>query len=305
MMYALLCPGQGAQHRGMLDLVHDHPSAQRVLRDASSSLGVDVTEWLENGESIFRNDIAQPLICSAQLATWSALRDNLPAPACIAGYSVGELASYACADALDAHQLAQLASERARLMQQALGHADGGLVAVRGLRRSDLDRLCADRPVWPAIIRGEINAVLGGETSALHAAATDAKALGAEIRYLKVGVPAHTPLLGTAVPRFAEVLEKSAMGSPGAAVIAGVDGGPVSDRARGIMTLAQQIAHTIDWGRCMDTLHERGCRVFLELCPGSTLSALVRERFGDVEARAIDDFRSLQGAVHWVQSRLR
>ena len=73
---------------------------------------------------------------------------------------------------------------------------------------------------------------------------------------------------------------------------------------RAIATLSNQVAHTIEWARCMDALHERGCRVFLELGPGAALSRMLRERFADVDARSLDDFRSLAGCVRWLESRL-
>ena len=188
-------------------------------------------------------------------------------------------------------------------MQQALGDVNGGLIAIRGLALSEIDRLCAGRKLWPAIVRSEVSVVIGGSADALDAIASKATALGGEIRCLNVGVPAHTPLLEVAAERFRELLQNSTLRAPVPPVLAGVDGDLVSDRTRAISTLSRQIAHTIDWAGCMDTLHERGCRVFLELCPGSGLSAMLRERFNDIEARAIDDFRSLDGAVAWLRSR--
>ena len=303
MTYAVLCPGQGAQHRDMLDPVIGHPAAQRTLAEASAALGTDIRSWLDTGGAMFGNEVAQPLICIAQLATWNALRDKLRPPAYIAGYSVGELASYGCADALDAATLAVLARDRAAFMQRALGGVDGGLIAIRGLALRAIDQLCAGRQVWTAIVRSDVSVVVGGRAAALDAIGSEATALGGEIRCLKVGVPAHTPLLDIAVEMFRQRLDNSDLRAPVPPVLAGVDGDLVNDRARGVITLSRQIAHTIDWARCMDTLHERGCRVFLELCPGSGLSAMFRERFNDVEARAIDDFRSLDGVVAWLRNR--
>jgi [acyl-carrier-protein] S-malonyltransferase len=304
MKYAVLCPGQGAQHRAMLDRLRDHGAARAVLAETSAVMGVDAAHWLDDDEAMFRNDVAQPLICMAQLATWHALRDSLPRPAYAAGYSVGELASYACAGALDAGELVRLVSARANLMQQALHGVNGGLIAIRGLARDEIDRLCAGRDLWPAIVLGDMSVILGGIASAIDAVALDATAKGGDVRCLKVGVPAHTPLLSAAVPLFERVLADSALRAPDPQVIAGIDGDLVDARARAISTLAQQLARTIQWSRGMDTLHERGCRLFLELGPGSALSSMMRERFGDVEARSIDDFRSLDGAIRWMQARL-
>ena len=79
------------------------------------------------------NVVAQPLVCALQLATWAGLRGkNLPEPRAIAGYSVGELAAYGCAGALEPGEVIQLAERRAREMDAATP-GEGGLMAVRGL----------------------------------------------------------------------------------------------------------------------------------------------------------------------------
>jgi [acyl-carrier-protein] S-malonyltransferase len=302
MTYAVLCPGQGAQHAGMLDLLEADEEARHTLEAACAALNADPRAWLVD-DTIFTNRIAQPLICIAQLASWRALRDHVRAPLCFAGYSVGELAAYACADALATNELAMLAVRRAQLMQDALGSSEGGLLAIRGLRRAATDQLCNDYTAWTSIVLGEAGVVLGGTRSALDQLAVAATRLGGEIRCLKVGIPAHTPLLQGAVAPFRAALE-SALRAPAIPVVAGIDGALVLDRQRAVTTLANQIACTIDWARCMDTLHERGCRVFLELGPGSALARMMRERFADVDARSLDDFRSLAGCARWLESRL-
>ena len=87
-------------------------------------------------------------------------------------------------------------------------------------------------------------------------------------------------------------------------VIAGVDATLVATRARAIATLSAQISHTVEWAQCLETLHERGCRVFIELAPGRALSRMLRERFDDVEARSVDEFRELAGVARWATRRL-
>lgn len=92
MSFAVLCPGQGAQHPAMLDLALQEPASTQVLDAAAAALGEDLRQWVARPQALFDNATAQPLICIAQLATWAALRERLPRPALHAGYSVGELA---------------------------------------------------------------------------------------------------------------------------------------------------------------------------------------------------------------------
>jgi [acyl-carrier-protein] S-malonyltransferase len=300
MSLAILCSGQGGQHAAALDLVAGSPAAQAVLTEGETALGESVRDWLAQPGALFENRVAQPLICLVQLATWSALRELVPAPAAFAGYSVGELASYGCADALSACELASLAARRGTLMDAA---GTGGLVAISGLRRGDTIALGQRHRASIAIANGDDAFVVGGSDADLRALVAEATALGAGVTRIAVGVPAHTPLLASAVAPFAEALGHSSLAAPSAPVLAGIDATWVLDRSTAIAKLSAQISATIEWARCLDALWERGCRVFLELGPGAALANMVRRRFGDVDARAVEEFRSLSAVASWVERR--
>ena len=301
MTLAILCPGQGAQHATMLDGINGHPAAEAVLRAGAQALGVDAREWLADPERLHANAIAQPLICLAELATWAALRDELPEPKAFAGYSVGELAAYGCAGALDAAELARLARTRASLMDAA-STRPGGLVALRGVPRGEVEAWCAGGAAWIAIVNGHDAFVVGGATAGLDAIEERATARRARVTRLKVGVASHTPLLAPAVEPLRAALEQSGLRAPAVPVVAGIDASWVTSRAAAVATLAAQVAAPIEWARCLEALYERGCRRFLELGPGAALSAMVRELLPtDVEARSVSEFRSLAGVASWVR----
>jgi [acyl-carrier-protein] S-malonyltransferase len=301
---AVLCPGQGSQHPGKLDVVESSTRAHRVLEDAARALGADVRMWLREPDDIEHNVIAQPLICVAQQAAWQALCDSLPAPRLFAGYSVGELAAYGCAGAIDTVELCRLARARALAMDAALHGAAGGMLLVDGLAHADAERLCAGRRAAVAIVIDAARTLVGGVAPDLDGVAAAARASGARVGSLRVHTPSHTPLLAGAVTSFRGSLEASPLSAPRVPVIAGIDASLVTTRDGAIVALSRQLAQTVDWAGCLDAAYERGCRVFLELGPGRALSRMVRERFPDVHARALEDFRSLDGAVGWTTARL-
>jgi len=260
-----------------------------------------VRSWLAQQERLDTNAIAQPLLCLTELATWTALREMVAMPLAFAGYSVGELASYACAGALDAAELARLAQARAALMDAA-SVEPSGLVALRALRRAEVDALCARLGAWIAIANGDDAFVVGGATSVLDALIQQATARGAQITCLTVGVASHTPLLEGAVMPFRSALEQSAMRAPAVPVVAGIDASWITSRMKAIATLSAQLAATIEWARCVETLYERGARVFLELGPGMALARMAREQLpSDTVARSVSEFRSLDGAAAWLR----
>src|SRR5438067_1285482 len=110
MASAVRATRRGAPFPRFLTLHFRHCGApSRAIDDAAQSLGEDPLEWLRQGDAIFRNAIAQPLICISQLAHWALLRSHLPPPAALAGYSVGELACYGVSGALGTAEVVRLA----------------------------------------------------------------------------------------------------------------------------------------------------------------------------------------------------
>jgi len=302
--FAVVCPGQGAQHAGMLALTARHPEGARVIAEAARVLGADPQRWLDDEEACFRNAVAQPLVCLAQYACWATLRAGLPVPAAFAGYSVGELSCYALAGAVDGAGLLTLARERAKCMDAAGATRPGGLVAVRGLLRPDLAQWCARAQVYIAIAVAEDSFVVGGTREGLAGFARSLAATRGTVTPLPVHVAAHTPLLAAAVAPFRAAVEAAQFAAPAQPVLAGVDAHWVVAAADAAAALGAQIATTVEWMACVDALYERGCRVFLELPPGRALARTIVDRHADVEARSVEDFRDPAAVGAWVRSRL-
>jgi [acyl-carrier-protein] S-malonyltransferase len=213
MTLGILCPGQGAQHPDMLSMLGGEPAAEAVLAAAQAVLGRDLQQLVsQGGDEIHRNVVAQPLLCASQLATWSALRDRLPTPRVFAGYSVGELAAYACTGALNAREVVDLARRRAEAMDRACPEPTG-LLAVRGITRERLTPLCRRHRVEIAIVNDVDRLVVGGRSADLIGFQQEVSGLGAGITPMMVSIASHTSLLNDAVPEFAALLGGSGLQS--------------------------------------------------------------------------------------------
>lgn len=302
MSLALLCPGQGAQHAAMFERARPYPAAREVMAAATALLGRDVVEAAGN-EDRFDNAQAQPLLCAATLAQWQALREALPVPLLVAGYSIGELAAHAIAGSIDTAGCLHLAAQRARLMDAA-SPPDSGLQAVLGLTRDPLQVLCAAHGADIAIANGSDHFIVGGRWPALHALADAARVQHAEIRPLPVHVPAHTPLLAEASSAFADKLTKAGLTAPQLPLLAGIDARLVRDAVVAQHSLAAQLSQTIEWAQVMRQAFERGARVFLQLGPGTALARMVASAYPCCEVRAVEEFQHLDGAAAWVQHAL-
>jgi [acyl-carrier-protein] S-malonyltransferase len=303
MTIAILCSGQGAQHKDMFALTAEAPEAAPVFAAAARVLGMDARDFVrEKDEAALHANAAGQILCVTQaLAGFATLRIAPGTRLTIAGYSIGELAAWGCAGLFSPEAAIELAGARAALMDAASGPEDG-LAFVRGLDRDCVDGLCARHAAAVAIVNPGAVFVLGGAREDLRALCAEAMSLGAaNAAPLKVNVAAHTPRLASAAARFRAVLAARSLGSrvAGARLLSGVDAGLVLDVEKGLDRLAAQIAQTIDWAGCLDACVEAGADSFLELGPGRALAAMAGALPG-VRARSLEDFRSIAGARTWI-----
>jgi [acyl-carrier-protein] S-malonyltransferase len=304
-LVAILCSGQGFQHPTMFDLVANSSEAEPIFAAAAGVIGQDPRRFVQEtaSEDLFSDLSGQILCCTQALAAWAALGTVRPARAVIAGYSVGELAAWACAGALDVPGTLRLARRRAALMDAA-APSDGGLAAIVGLRRPTLEPILERHSVSIAIVDDVDSFVVGGSRSDLEAACHEATSRGARHTVsLKVALPSHTPLLGKATERFRATLREASPRLPraGYRLLSGIDGDTVQDMEAGVDKLARQISTTIDWAACLESCRSAGADAALELGPGTALSRMASALFPDGHARAVDEFRTLAGLRTWLE----
>jgi len=176
--------------------------------------------------------------------------------------------------------------------------APSGLAAVLGLDAGELAALCQRAGAAVAIRNGPRHFVVGGPTPALDAlieAALDAGATRA--CPLPVAVPAHTRWLESAVPRFADILERRVRGRLRVPMLSGIDASRVRSIDEAVCALSRQLAAPLDWAACMEAIAEMQPDAVLELGPGNALARMLCE--SDVKARSLDDFRDPSAAVAW------
>jgi [acyl-carrier-protein] S-malonyltransferase len=292
----ILCPGQGAQHAGMFDLVRSDPDAARFIEQARPEL---------DPGTMFENRLAQPLIVAASLATWEALRKHVPAPALAAGYSIGELSAYAVAGAIAPLDAVALAARRAALMDQAAQAHPGHAMAAIGGLPLDLCRELARREGYEiAIVTGEDTCVAGGLLERWEDLERAAQSAGARIQKLPVAVASHTSLMADAVAPFAQQLDAAGFGMQHCPVLSGIAATRVSDHAQATDTLSRQLAQTIQWSACMDAAVEAGITVALELGPGTALSRMLQARYPAIACRSASEFRTIAGIAAWLERHM-
>ena len=287
----LLCPGQGGQHLGMYDMARQHPRGAALL----DRLGMGTPQ----AATLFTNQAAQPAIVAATLSMWEALRGEVPAPALVAGYSIGELAAHAVAGTLEPMEAVRLAALRARLMDGA-ATADQCMAALGGLALDVLRELARLHGFEVAIVNGDDACVAGGRQAQLAALEAAVAAAGGRCQALPVAVASHTHWMRPAVAPFAAALAVSGLRAPSCPVLSGIGAARVVAPGQAVDTLARQLAEPVLWSECMDAAAEAGMTVALELGPGAALARMLQARHPHIACRSVADFRSVGGVVDWV-----
>jgi [acyl-carrier-protein] S-malonyltransferase len=297
MGFAIVFSGQGMQHAGMLPWLAE----DALVQHTRGALQVD--DWraaLDDPIWASRNTNAQTLLTGLNLAAWAQLSPSLQAPAAVAGYSVGELASFAAAGVFDARTALALAGTRAQAMDRCADAAPGGLLAVSGVAPAQIEHLRAESGCAIAIDNDSHAVVLGGTLEALQAAERTAQAAGASAIRLQVNVASHTPWMQAAADEFLLALSALPLRAPGVPLFSNT-GDRISSGRQAASALAMQMAQTVRWSACMDHIHMRRVGCVLEIGPGAALARMWNQRFPDVPARSVDEFRSRSAIVNWVK----
>jgi [acyl-carrier-protein] S-malonyltransferase len=291
----------------MLDGLLDAPECANVRVMASAALGQDVMQWWRalDDKEIFLNSNAQFAIACYQIATWQRITSLLPQVCLVAGYSLGELLAYHIAGALDAAETYRLVLERARLMDEAMKGSSGGCMALWRGRVSPAtlakrDQLIAEYGLTVAIKRRPGEEVLAGTAAAVARFIVEMQPLNPNLIGLPVTIPSHSHYLAAAADAFRKVLTTSSIAAPRIPVLGGVDAAPVRTREQAINALSRQMATTVNWDGCMDTLAESGIDRVIELGPGNDLAKLLEAKHLHIAARSVSDFRDYRALADWL-----
>ncbi|MDY0746673.1 acyltransferase domain-containing protein [Paucibacter sp. R3-3] len=288
---AVVFSGQGMQHPQMLPWlderrVADMPGWRKALEDPA---------WAA------RNANAQPLLTGLALAAWQDLAPLLPRPEAVAGYSVGELAAFAVAGVFEPSTAQALAVQRAAAMDRC---PPGGLVAVTGLAPDAIAALCTTTGCHVAIENGFDTVVLGGPHASLAAMRAQAEVSGAHCTPLRVEVSSHTPAMQPAADAFATLLADLTLRAPTLPLFSNACGERLWNAPQAADALAAQIARTVRWATCMDQIQARRATCVLEIGPGGALARLWNQRHPGVQARSVDEFRSVAAVADWVARQI-
>jgi [acyl-carrier-protein] S-malonyltransferase len=300
---AYVFPGQGAQYVGMgRDLYDSYDSARAVFKQADEALGFPLSQLCFNGpdDELRQTVNAQPAIVTVSLALLSAIRNSadnksLPAPAFVAGHSLGEYTALAAAGVFDFATAIYLTRQRGRLMHQAGLENPGGMAAVIGLDEALLAEICnqSDTRIVNFNCPGQL--VISGDVNSLRKAIELAEAKGARrVMPLQVSGAFHTHYMQPAADSLAEIIDNIHFDTPQIPIVANTTASEITTVEMAKEELLNQLCNSVQWQRSIKYMIDNGVTTFIEIGPGRVLSGLIKRINRDVKAINISDVEAIK-----------
>ncbi|MFF9772826.1 amino acid adenylation domain-containing protein [Streptomyces sp. NPDC013978] len=277
-------PGQGVRQVGIAgELWHSAPVFRNLLEEASSLtgpvLGRSLAAWcLDDAaepEALARTEVAQPLLVAfgvalaGQLAAWGV------APDAVVGHSVGEITAACVAGALTLAEAVGFAAERGRLMGGLT--TPGAMAAVRGDEETVATLVAdSDGTLTVAAVNSPTQVVLSGEAEAVDRAVAALTARGVAARRLPVSHAFHSPLLNPVLDPLHNAAKALTVHPATVPMLSTVTGHWAPDLTPDSGYWRDHAIRPVRFGPAIARLLDEGYDTFVELGPGTSLSAPIR-----------------------------
>jgi len=282
--FAFVFPGQGAQAVGFLNGFADNKVVAETLAEASDALGLDIGRLIADGpkEELDLTTNTQPVMLTAAVAVYRAwIAAGGPAPAVVAGHSLGEYSALVAAGVIAFKDAVPLVRFRAQAMQEAVPVGQGGMAVVLGLDADAVRALCVEAAGGEVLEAVNFNEptqiVIAGHMGAIDRACELAKSKGAKrAMKLAVSAPFHSSLLAPASSRLRDYLADITFSTPHIDVINNVDVAVINDPAGIKDALVRQAAGPVRWVETMQKMAADGVTQVIECAPSKVLIGMAK-----------------------------
>jgi len=305
---AFVFPGQGSQKVGMgKDLIENYPEAEILFSKANKALKekrVDISKiCFEGPEEELKNTInAQPAILTISTILYKLLRKNKVKPSMVAGHSLGEYSALVASSVIKFEDAVKLVRKRGEYMQSAIPPGTGSMLAVIGLEKDEINKLCEKINDIGKIEIANHNSpnqiVVSGEIEPLDKFSELAKERGARKAIpLKVSAPFHSSLMKLAKDNLARYLKRVEIHNPQIPIICNVSANYVRNKQEVRSVLIKQMTHPVKWVDSIKKMNSEGINCFIEVGPGKVLGGLIKQIIPEAKVFNVFDSNSLQNVV--------
>ncbi len=292
--YAIVFPGQGSQFPGMADPWSTHPASERVLEEASDSMGRDIVAGCHDEAALARTEFVQPALLACGVAAFEVLSaEGLMEDSVIgaAGHSLGEFAALVAAGVLTLPQALEVVVIRGAAMQRAGEQRPGTMSALLGVGSADARSLCDDTREDDVLVvaneNSPVQVVISGSVPAIERAEALAKERRIRAVRLSVAGAFHSSLMEPAVAPINEALDRFVFEPPRFPIAENVTGTLVDDPAELRRLVGLHVLSAVRWGACAQALAAAGASTFIECGAGDVLTKLAKRVVPGLRAVAV------------------
>src|ERR1700742_2539176 len=288
----MVFPGQGSQAIGMGRELYDQlplfaHAFDAVAEELDRHLRLPLRQvvWGDDQDLLDSTEFAQPALFAVEAALFTLLRSWGLSPDFVMGHSGGELSRAYLAGALKLTDAAMLVAARGRLMQGL--PAGGAMVSVGASEREVAPSLREGGAI--AAINGPESVVISGAQPAVSAIAQRFAEQGRRIRPLAVSHAFHSPLMEPMLEEFARIAARVEGRKPQIGVVSNV----TAELARSgsdfgsAQYWVNHIRRPVRFADSARHLQTRGATRFIEVGPGSGLTAAIEQSLSPTEIEVV------------------
>ena len=305
-MTSLLFPGQGSQVVGMgSELYTNFEIVKKIFSQADEKLNYSISKLILEGpeDKLQLTKNTQPAILTVSYSIFQVLKEEFNFDFSnfkyFAGHSLGEYSALVCSGSLSFNDAIYLLHERGKAMQEAVPVGEGGMIAILGMKKNEIDELLKSKSDKDGVCEiandnAEGQVIISGSKDNVDSLQIELKEKKIKSIPLKVSAPFHCSLMKPAASAMKDKIENTLFNKPSFEIINNVTAKAENNPDVLKKLLIDQIFSTVKWRESIIKMYDEGVKNFIEIGPGKALTGMVKRTLKGVNCFSINSIADIK-----------